>query len=139
MKDGAIVCNSGHFNVEIDISTPLKAISASRRYAAVEENVDEYVLGRPRASTSSARAGSSTSPLRRGPPRQRHGHELRQPGACPPSTRSRTPTTLEPRVYPVPRDIDEWISTLKLATMGITIDTLTAEQEKYLSSFDMGT
>ncbi|RMG86791.1 MAG: adenosylhomocysteinase, partial [Candidatus Dadabacteria bacterium] len=47
--------------------------------------------------------------------------------------------TLEPRVYTVPREIDAWVAKLKLETMGVAIDTLTAEQQKYLSSWEMGT
>ena len=50
-----------------------------------------------------------------------------------------TAQNLEPNVYPVPKDIDEEIGKLKLAAMGVTIDTLTAEQEKYLASWDVGT
>ena len=77
--------------------------------------------------------------VRRGPSRQRHGHELRQPGAVPPSTWSPTPPTSRRASTPCPTDIDEGIAKLKLETLGVKIDTLTAEQEKYLASWQEGT
>ena len=65
---------------------------------------------------------------RRGPSGARDGHVLREPGARRPSTRSRTPAQLERKVYAVPEEIDDEIARLKLATMGVDIDTLTEEQ-----------
>ncbi len=94
--------------------------------------------GRPPALPDRRRP--ARQPLRRrGPSRAGDGHVLRQPGARRPSTRCRTPASLERKVYPVPEEIDNEIARLKLATMGIDIDRLTEEQEKYLASWDEGT
>ena len=75
---------------------------------------------------------------RRGPPCGRHGHVVREPGARVGVGR-RQPGTLEPRVYPVPVEIDKDVARLKLRAMGVEIDELTAEQEHYLSSWEQGT
>lgn len=134
MKDGAIVANSGHFNVEIDI--PALEKLASEKVAQVRNFVDEFrmadgrkifLLGEGRLINLAAAEGHPASVMDMSFATQALTTEyaLKQ--------------KLSPGVYYVPKDIEDYISHLKLQTMGIKIDTLTPEQEKYLSSWDMGT
>jgi adenosylhomocysteinase len=136
MKDGAIICNSGHFNVEIDIDG-LKAISKDKRLG-VRNYVDQYILKNGRSIYLLAEGRLINLSAAEGHPAcvmdmsfavQALGTEyvVKNKGK------------LQPKVYDVPKEIDEWISRLKLQSMGITIDKLTAEQEKYLSSWQEGT
>ncbi|GBE18196.1 adenosylhomocysteinase [archaeon BMS3Abin16] len=135
MKDGAIVANSGHFNVEINISDLEKLAKGKRR---IREYVEEYtmaddrrifLLGEGRLINLAAAEGHPASVMDMSFANQAltaeyikdHGSEL------------------EARVYSVPEDIDQHIAKLKLESMGIKIDTLTPEQEKYLHSWEMGT
>jgi len=135
MKDGAVVCNSGHFNVEIDLEG-LERV-AEKKNPGVKELVDEYivegkriyVLGEGRLINLAAAHGHPASVMDMSFATQALVSEYAVGNA----------DVLEPRVYDVPRSIEEWVSRLKLQTMGISIDSLTAEQEKYLSSYDMGT
>jgi adenosylhomocysteinase len=135
MKSGAYVCNSGHFNVEIDIDA-LERI-ASRKTKNVKDLVDEYVvdgkclhlLGEGRLINLAAAHGHPASVMDMSFATQALVSEYAVKNA----------DILEPRVYEVPRSIEEWISTLKLESMGVSIDKLTPEQEKYLSSFEAGT
>ena len=134
MKDGAILANTGHFNVEIDIP----ALRSWRRDArrAPERG---GVRARRRAAHLPGRRGPAGQPRRRrGASRGRHGHELRQPGALG-RVRGQERRQLEPQVYDVPEEIDREIARLKLETMGVEIDRLTEEQAKYLASWDEGT
>jgi len=136
MKDGAIVANSGHFNVEIDIPGLEKMAKTVNR--DVRNFVDEYVLadgrriyllGQGRLINLAAAEGHPASVMDMSFAVQALTSEwaVRQKGK------------LDVRVHDVPKDIDSWVARLKLETMGIKIDTLTAEQKKYLSSHDMGT
>jgi len=136
MKDGAILCNSGHFDVEINIGELKEMAVEVRKH--VRPMVDEYVMadGRRirlladgRLVNLSAAEGHPASVMDMSFAVQALTAEyvVKQSGS------------LEPRVYPVPRDIDEWIASLKLRAMGISIDTLTDEQEKYLASWTIGT
>jgi len=136
MKDGAVVANSGHFNVEINIGD-LKALSKKVR-RGVRRFVDEYVmkdgrriylLGEGRLINLTAAEGHPASVMDMSFAVQALTTEyvVKNRGK------------LEPRVYTVPKEIDDWVARLKLATMGIEIDTLTAEQEKYLRSWEFGT
>ncbi len=135
MKDGAIVANSGHFNVEINIPA-LEEMAVEVR--PVRESVKQYILpdGRRinllaegRLVNLAAAEGHPASVMDMSFANQalaaeyivKHGQEL------------------ESKVYGVPDDIDQAIARLKLASMGIEIDTLTGEQEKYLRSWEMGT
>ena len=136
MKNGAYVCNSGHFNVEIDIDA-LERI-AVRKTRNVKELVDEYVLddtrsiyllGEGRLINLAAAHGHPASVMDMSFATQALVSEYA----------IKNSDILEPRVYDVPRSIEEWISALKLASMGISIDRLTPEQEKYLTSFESGT
>jgi adenosylhomocysteinase len=135
MKDGAIICNSGHFNVEINIPALEKLASEKRR---VREFVDQYILpdGRRinllaegRLVNLAAAEGHPSSVMDMSFANQalsveyiaKHGKELPK------------------NVFPVPTEIDKEIARLKLEAMGIQIDKLTPEQEKYLASWEEGT
>jgi adenosylhomocysteinase len=136
MKDGAIVTNSGHFNVEIDIAA-LKKISKkiNRR---VREYVDEYVLPNGnrihlladgRLINLAAAEGHPASVMD-----MSFAVQALTTEHCVKSHKS-----LKPMVYAVPEKIDDWVARLKLKAMGAGIDRLTAEQKEYLASWDMGT
>ncbi len=135
MRDGAIVANSGHFNVELDLEG-LAAITRSRR--VIRPFVEEYalengrsvnVLGEGRLVNLAAAEGHPSSVMDMSFANQALGMEyLIQSGAG-----------LENRVYPVPEAIDRRIAQEKLAAMEVNIDRLTPEQEKYLASWNMGT
>jgi adenosylhomocysteinase len=135
MKDGAIICNSGHFNVELDIEG-LKSISKSTK--KIREFVQEYVLkngkrinllGEGRLINLAAAEGHPSSVMDMSFANQALSIEYMVTGKM----------SLENDVYPVPEAIDMAIAKEKLASMGIAIDKLTAEQKKYLASWTMGT
>ena len=135
MKDGAILANSGHFNVEIDLEA-LGALSRSRR--AVRPFVEEfvlpgdrriYVLGEGRLINLTAAEGHPAAVMDMSFANQALSAEhLVKQGK-----------TLEKRVYGVPREIDREIARLKLASMDIQVDEMTPDQETYLSSWTRGT
>ncbi|MEX1046837.1 MAG: adenosylhomocysteinase [Actinomycetota bacterium] len=135
MKDGAILANSGHFDVEIDIPALEEMAIGKRR---IREMVDEYkmadgrrlhLLGEGRLINLAAAEGHPAAVMDMSFANQALAVEwvVKQKG------------TLEPKVYPVPQDIDTEIARLKLQAMGIEIDQLTPEQEAYLSSWEQGT
>jgi len=134
MKDGAIVANSGHFNVELDLDA-LEAMASEKR--EVRDFVVEYtvkgkkvfVLGEGRLVNLAAAEGHPASVMDMSFANQSLSAEY---------ILGRS-DELETRVHPVPREIDEEIARLKLASLGVEIDTLTPEQEKYLASWEMGT
>jgi adenosylhomocysteinase len=134
MKDGAIVANSGHFNVEIDIDWLEK--NAKKR--TVREYVDEYtlkngrrvaVLGEGRLINLAAAEGHPSSVMDMSFANQALSAEYLAKNA----------RKLEKKVYPVPTEIDREIARLKLRAMGVRIDKLTPEQEHYLASWQEGT
>jgi adenosylhomocysteinase len=136
MKDNAVVCNSGHFNVEVDLDTLGKKAVSSRK--GVREFVDEYtlanghriqVLGEGRLINLAAAHGHPASVMDMSFAVQALATEW--------AVKNRG--KLDKRVHEVPLSIDEWVAALKLESMGIKIDVLTAEQKKYLASHDMGT
>jgi len=135
MKDGAIVANSGHFNVEINIPA-LEEMAVSKRL--VRPYVDQYelkdgrvihILGEGRLINLASAEGHPASVMDMSFANQalsteyifQHGREL------------------ENKVYSVPEEIDREIARLKLEAMKVKIDTLTAEQERYLNSWQEGT
>jgi len=135
MRDGAILANSGHFNVEINIPW-LEANAVEKR--RIREFVDQYmlpdgrrinVLGEGRLINLAAAEGHPASVMDMSFANQALCVEYMVQNA----------TKLERRVYSVPEDIDQEIARLKLQAMGIEIDQLTAEQEKYLTSWESGT
>ncbi len=135
MKEGAIVANSGHFNVELNLEGLAKITKCSR---AIRDFVQEhtlkngkriYVLAEGRLVNLAAAEGHPSSVMDMSFANQSLSAEyLVKKGRG-----------LKKEVYPVPADIDEMIARLKLKSMGIRIDTLTAEQKEYLSSWEAGT
>ena len=135
MKDGAILCNTGHFNVEIEISA-LREIATEVREARafVEEFTMPdgrriYLLGEGRLINLAAAEGHPAIVMDMSFANQALSAEYVVQNAA----------SLEKKVYVVPKDIDDEIARLKLATMGVEIDQLTEEQAKYLASWDEGT
>lgn len=135
MKDGAIVSNTGHFNVEIDIES-LKAMS--KAYRTIRDFVEEYtmkngrriyLLGEGRLINLAAAEGHPSAVMDMSFANQALCAEYMVKNA----------KKLQNTVYSVPANIDAEISRLKLKAMGINIDALTSEQKKYLKSWEMGT
>ena len=135
MKDGAIIANTGHFNVEIDIKG-LEKISKSKR--KIREFVEEYtlkngkriyLLAEGRLVNLSAAEGHPAAVMDMSFANQALSAEYIFKNA----------KNLEKKVYPVPEEIDREIARLKLASMGIRIDRLTSQQRKYLKSWQAGT
>jgi adenosylhomocysteinase len=136
MKDGAIVANSGHFNVEINIPA-LEKISKGKPNL-VRPFVDQYttkdgrkinILGEGRLINLASAEGHPASVMDMSFANQALAAEYMVKNA----------SKLEKKVYSVPEDIDKEIARLKLAAMGVHIDDLTAEQTKYLNSWEEGT
>jgi len=135
MKDGAILANTGHFNVEIEIPA-LRQLARETRKARefveefeLEDGRRIYLVAEGRLVNLSAAEGHPGAVMDMSFANQALSAEfVVQNGA-----------DLERRVYPVPAEIDSEIARLKLATMGVEIDTLTEEQAKYLASWDEGT
>jgi len=135
MKDGAIVCNAGHFNVEIDIPALEKMSLGKRR---TREFVDEYtlrdgrkiyLLGEGRLINLAAAEGHPAVVMDMSFANQALAVEHMVKNG----------KSLGPKVYPVPAEIDRTVARLKLESMGVAIDKLTREQEEYLSSWSEGT
>ncbi len=135
MKDGAVLANSGHFDIEIDIPALREMSQLVRR---VRPMVDEftlhdgrriYLLGEGRLVNLAAAEGHPASVMDMSFANQ----------ALTAVYLAENGKSLENRVYTVPREIDEEVARLKLASMGIEIDTLTPEQEKYLADYQIGT
>ncbi len=135
MKEGAMIANSGHFDVELDLEG-LAESSASRR--PIREFVEEfvlnngrrvYLLGEGRLINLAAAEGHPSSVMDMSFANQALSAEYM----------AKEHATLKKQVYPVPLEIDQEIARLKLSSMGIEIDTLTEEQERYLSSWEIGT
>lgn len=135
MKDGAIVCNSGHFNVEIDIPG-LKKLSKKKRN--VREFVDEYTLAGKRRINLLAEGRLINLSAAEGHPAMVMDMSFANQ-ALSAEYLVKSGQRLENEVYPVPEKIDSDIARLKLKSMGVKIDTLTPEQKEYLSSWQMGT
>ena len=135
MKDGALVCNSGHFNVELDLAG-LKAASKGKRI--VRDFVEEYtlksgktvcVLGEGKLINLASAEGHPASVMDMSFANQALAADfLVKKGKG-----------LSADVYTVPQEIDKEIARLKLSALGMKIDTLTSEQKKYLASWEMGT
>ena len=135
MKSGALVANSGHFNVEIDIEA-MEELADSK--SSVRPFVDQYLMGDGRKINLLAEGRLINLAAAEGHPSAVMDMSFANQ-ALTAEYMAQTAHTLTPEVYTVPRDIDEEVGKLKLASMGVNIDTLTAEQAKYLSSWDMGT
>ena len=135
MKDGAIVANSGHFNVEIDIPELEKVATGKKR---IRHELDQYtmpdgrkinLLGEGRLINLAAAEGHPASVMDMSFANQSLASEYIVKNA----------DSLEKKVYPVPEDMDREIARLKLESIGYSIDTLTEKQVKYLSSWEEGT
>jgi adenosylhomocysteinase len=135
MQDGAVVCNSGHFNVELDIPA-LRALS--KKVRTVKPFVDEYtlrggrrifLLGEGRLINLASAEGHPASVMDMSFANQALSAEFMAKKA----------KKLEKKVYRVPVEIDREIARLKLHSMGIEVDRLTSEQKKYLTSWQEGT
>ena len=135
MKDGAIIANTGHFNVEIDIPA-LEKMATSRR--TVRDFMEEFALPDGRVLYLLAEGRLVNLSAAEGHPGQVMDMSFANQ-ALAAEYIVQNADSLENKVYSVPKDIDEHIAKLKLASMGIEIDQLTAEQEKYLASWDEGT
>lgn len=135
MKNGALVANSGHFNVEIDIEA-MEELADSK--SSVRPFVDQYLMGDGRKINLLGEGRLINLAAAEGHPSAVMDMSFANQ-ALTAEYMAQTAHTLTPEVYTVPRDIDEEVGKLKLASMGVNIDTLTAEQEKYLSSWDVGT
>jgi len=136
MKDGAVICNSGHFDIEIDIKSLKKM--AKKVEKNVRNFVDAYVLpggrriyliGEGRLVNLAAAEGHPASVMDMSFATQALASEW--------AVKNRKKLT--PQVYEVPTAVENWVAKLKLASMGIKIDSLTKEQQKYLSSWSHGT
>jgi adenosylhomocysteinase len=135
MRDGAIICNSGHFNVEIDLNA-LRSISKGRR--KIREYVEEYtlkngkklnVLGDGRLINLASAEGHPSSVM---------DMSFANQALCAEHL-VKNRKTLENRVYEVPEKVDKTVAEMKLRSLGVKIDKLTPEQRKYLNSWEMGT
>ena len=135
MKDGAVLCNSGHFNVEIDIPT-LEKMSSAKRPArpfvdeyAMKDGRKLYLLGEGRLINLASAEGHPAAVMDMSFANQALSVEHLLKHA----------SELDAQVYPVPEPIDRHIAKLKLETMGVQVDKLTPEQEQYLASWSEGT
>lgn len=135
MKDGAIICNAGHFNVEIDIPALWKMSKKKRK---IREFVEEYslkngkrlnLLGEGRLVNLAAAEGHPASVMDMSFANQALSCEYIRKNS----------RKLERKVYKVPLTLDKEIARLKLKSLGVSIDRLTSEQRKYLSSWELGT
>ncbi|MCX7919828.1 MAG: adenosylhomocysteinase [bacterium] len=135
MKDGAIVCNSGHFNVEIDIPG-LEKMSKKKRQ--IRDFVVEYTLANGRKINLLGEGRLINLAAAEGHPAVVMDMSFANQSLCA-EYMVKEGKKLQKKVYRVPLEIDKMIARLKLTALGITIDTLTNEQKKYLASWEMGT
>jgi len=134
MKDGAIVCNSGHFNVELDLDSLAKAASKKRQ---VRPHVEEFILQGKRVYILAEGRLVNLSAAEGHPAMVMDMSFANQALAAEYIVKNHR--KLEHKVYVMPEKIDTQIAALKLKSMGVKIDRLTPEQKKYLSSWEMGT
>jgi adenosylhomocysteinase len=135
MNDGAVICNSGHFNVEIDIPA-LEKLSSGKKEArpfvdeyAMKDGRKIYLLGEGRLINLAAAEGHPAVVMDMSFANQALASEYMVKNA----------KSLKPQVYAVPEHIDQEIAKLKLASIAVNIDKLTADQEHYLASWNEGT
>ncbi|HXZ30104.1 MAG TPA: adenosylhomocysteinase [Dehalococcoidia bacterium] len=135
MKDGAILANSGHFNVEINIPA-LEGLAKSKK--RIRFSVDEYILRDGRRIYLLGEGRLINLAAAEGHPASVMDMSFANQALCL-EYLTKMQGKLKPAVYPVPEKIDQEVGRLKLASMGITIDSLTKEQRKYLESWEEGT
>jgi len=134
MKDGAIVANSGHFNVEINLKD-LEELAISRRM--MRPNLEEYKLRNQNRIYLLSEGRLVNLAAAEGHPSEVMDMSFANQALC--VEYLATGEKLAAKVFPVPKDIDEKVAELKLETLGVRIDQLTEEQRKYLSTWEMGT
>ena len=134
MKDGAIIANSGHFNVEISLKD-LDSLSTSKR--TLRPNLEEFTLRDRRRLYLLAEGRLVNLSAAEGHPSEVMDMSFANQALCTEYIAKNEKMT--PKVYSVPYEIDENIAVLKLKAMGVEIDTITPEQQKYLSTWEMGT
>ncbi|MDJ0745647.1 MAG: adenosylhomocysteinase [Xenococcaceae cyanobacterium MO_167.B27] len=135
MKDGAMVCNSGHFDIEIDLkslgatATEVKEVRNFTQEYKMPDGKSIVVLGEGRLVNLAAAEGHPSAVM--------DMSFANQALACEYLVKNQG--KLEPGMHSIPTEVDQEIATLKLKAMGIEIDTLTAEQEEYINSWTVGT
>jgi adenosylhomocysteinase len=134
MKDGAIIANAGHFNVEIDLDELGRAATGPTR---VREFVDEWIVGGKRLFVLAEGRLVNLAAAEGHPASVMDMSFANQALAAEHVVRHAK--TLSKDVHRIPADLDQDIARLKLAAMGVAIDSLTAEQQRYLASWDQGT
>lgn len=135
MKDGAIVSNSGHFNVELDLPG-LKKLSKKKR--TVREYVEEYTLSNGRRINILGDGRLINLAAAEGHPSSVMDMSFANQALCA-EYMVKNAKKLENTVYDVPESVDQSVARMKLKAKGVKIDKLTPEQKKYLSSWEMGT
>jgi adenosylhomocysteinase len=134
MKDGAIIANSGHFNVEISIPD-LDSLGVSKR--TLRPNLEEYKLRNGKKLYLLAEGRLVNLASAEGHPSEVMDMSFANQALC--VEYLMKTKKLEPKVYDVPKEIDDKVARLKLKSMGVGIDSLTPEQERYISSWEEGT
>lgn len=135
MKDGAIIANTGHFNVEISIPD-LESLSKSKR--EIRKNVEEYTLKNGKKIYLLGKGRIINLVAAEGHPSDVMDMSFADQALCS-EFLANNHNKLEPKVYDVPKEIDDRVARLKLESMEIKIDSLTEEQEKYLTDWKEGT
>ena len=135
MKDGAIVCNTGHFNVEIDIEA-LDEMAVERR--GIRRSVEEFKLEDGRRIYLLADGRLVNLSAAEGHPSSVMDMSFANQALCA-EYLVKNKGNISIGVHEVPKEIDDMVASSKLATMGISIDTLTEEQRAYLAAWEMGT
>jgi len=134
MKNGAIIANSGHFNVEIDIPE-LESISVSKK--AIRPNLEEYGLRDGKKLYLLAEGRLVNLASAEGHPSEVMDMSFANQALC--VEHLAKTERMEPKVYSVPKEIDELVAKLKLKAMDVEIDKLTEKQKKYITSWEEGT
>ncbi|MBF8302881.1 MAG: ahcY [Candidatus Dadabacteria bacterium] len=135
MKDGAIICNAGHFNVEIDLNG-LRGISKGKR--KLREYVEEYTLSNGRRINILAEGRLINLSSAEGHPSSVMDMSFANQALCVEYI-VKNAKKMDKKVYDVPEKIDKTVAKMKLKALGIKIDELTQEQRNYLHSWEMGT
>ena len=135
MKDGAILANAGHFNIELDLDSLRAMSSGSRR---VRQEVEEFALPGDRRIYVLAEGRLVNLAAAEGHPAAVMDMSFSNQALCC-EWLAKSGGALEKKVYPVPEEIDKEVARLKLESMGVRIDDLTAEQRSYLEGWEEGT
>lgn len=135
MKDGAVIANSGHFDVELNVQG-LQAMAQTKR--EVRREVEEFILSDGRRIRLLSQGRLVNLAAAEGHPAQVMDMSFANQALSVHYVYTH-PGRLQPKVYPVPAEIDQEVARLKLQAMGIEIEVLTEEQKAYLASYDLGT